>query len=158
MEFQLDIDGETITVSGDELIVHDAQAEAPKAAAAIFYWGSVAAVLRSRLEGARSDYRALRGKSYVEALTAEPKLAEWKVTAAFEASENFRQAKAIIEHWQRMYDQSQAIYQAVLARSSTIQTIYNYESGGRSHASALGSEVNKEAKTEKVRKVMRKKQ
>lgn len=156
MKFQLEIDGQTVELNQEELLIHDAQTEASKASSAIFYWGSVGAAIRQKLEAARADYRHLRANSIIEALAAEPKLAEWKVSAAFEATEAFRHAKSVIEHWQRLYDQAQAIYQACLSKASMIQTIFKHETGGQSFAGAIGDE--KETKKDKLRKIMRKKQ
>lgn len=154
MKFKLEIDGETVELDPDDLAIGDVQADAPKAAAAIFYWGSVAAALRQSLENARTDYRQARASAKLDAITREPKLAEWKITAAFEASETFRNVKAAINHWQRLYDQAQAIYLACQSRASTIQTIYKHETGGQPFAGSLGDE--KQAKTDKLRDIMRK--
>lgn len=163
MEFKLTIDGEEVRLEDNDLGIADVQVAAPKAAAAIFYWGSVAAAIRQRLETARSDYRASSAKARLEAISVDPKLAEWKVTAAWEASEGFRHGKAMIEHWQRLYDQASAIFMACQSRASLIQTIYNNERGGAPFAGNIGNETKEaskemtEAKTEKIREVMRKK-
>lgn len=155
MKFELDIDGEKVVMNEDDLLIKDASSEAPSASAAIFYWGSVVAALRAKLETAKADYRRLAATARIDSLAREPKLAEWKVAAAFEASDIFRTAKGVIAHWQRLYDQAQAVYAACQSRASIIQTIYNYESNGRSFSSSLGDE--KETKTQKVRQIMRKK-
>lgn len=157
MKFRLDIDGETVELNEGDLGIVDVAAEAPKAASMIFYWGSVTAAIRQQLEKARHDYRHLRGRTLVETLTAEPKMAEWKIMAAFEASEGFRRAKSAIEHWQRLYDQSQAIYVATQSRASVIQTIYKHETGGQAYASAIGDDP-KQSKKEQVQNLFRKKQ
>jgi hypothetical protein len=157
MKFSLDIDGETVTLNDGDLAITDVAADAPQAASMIFYWGSVTAACRQQLEKARHDYRHLRGRTLVETLSAEPKLAEWKIMAAFEASEGFRRAKSAIEHWQRIFDQAQSIYTATQARASVIQTIYKHETGGKAYAGAIG-DGPKKSKTDKVRDLLRKKQ
>lgn len=154
MKFQLEIDGQTVELDQDDLLIKDAQDEAPKAASMIFYWGSVAAAIRKKLDGAKADYRHLRAKSVTEALMHEPKLAEWKASAAFEASDAFRHAKSVIEHWQGLYDQASSVYQACLSRASIIQTIYKYETGGQNFANSIGNESEKK---NKLRNIMRKK-
>jgi hypothetical protein len=159
MDFVLDIDGEHISISPSDLEIKDVATDAPRSAADIFYWGSVAAVLRQRAEAARSDYRSLKARASIEALRTDPKLPEWKCTMAFEASEAFRKAKALIEQWQRLSDQADAIYEACRTRSSTIQTIYNHEQPHKSYAGALGSEAPDRRNSEKVaalRRVLRK--
>ncbi len=157
MKFSLDIDGETVTLNDGDLAITNVSEDAPKAASMIFYWGSVAAAIRQQLEKARHDYRHLRGQTLVSTLASEPKLAEWKIMAAFEAGEGFRRSKAAIEHWQRLYDQAQAIYAATQARASVIQTIYKHETGGKAYAGAIG-DGPKKSKTDKVRDLLRKKQ
>lgn len=159
MEFKLTIDGEEVCLEDHDLIVNDVQSDAPKAAAAVFYWGSVAAAIRQRLEAARTDYRAGSARARLEAISIDPKLAEWKVSAAWEASEGFRHGKAMIEHWQRLYDQASAIFLACQTRASLIQTIYKNERGGAPFAGNIGNETKEttEAKTEKIREMMRKK-
>jgi hypothetical protein len=157
MKFQLDIDGQTVELHEGDLAITNVTEDAPKAAAMIFYWGSVAAAIRQQLEKARHDYRHLRGRTLAETLASEPKLSEWKIMAAFEASEGFRRAKSAIEHWQRFYDQAQAIYTATQARASVIQTIYKHESGGKAYAGSIGNDA-KQTKTDKVRDLLRKKQ
>lgn len=154
MLFEIEIDGEKVSLKEGDFKINDAQIEAPEAAAKIFYWGSVAAAARQQLEAARSTYRNETAKSLVASLTADPKLAEWKAKAAWEASEKFKYLKEMIEHWIKVYDQASAAYEACKSRASTIQTIYNHEMGGRSLANSLGSDP--QDKKAKVREIMRK--
>jgi hypothetical protein len=159
MKFEIEIDGEKVVMDDSQLVIHDVQAEAPKAAAAIFYWGSVVGAIRAKLEGAKADYRQAIATFKVDTLASEPKLAEWKVNASWESTEHFRKAKTVIAHWQRLYDQATAGYLATQSRASMIQTMYKNETGGRAFAGSLGDEKSKEkeVKKDQLRKVMRKK-
>lgn len=77
-----------------ESAIHDIDQDMDTVSARIAYYGELLAA--SAAEAIRCDaaYRNWRAGEAVRALTADPKVSEWKVRAEIEATENFKTYKA----------------------------------------------------------------
>ena len=132
-----EINKQEVSISESDLYIRDTNIS--KSASDIAFWGEVQAAMKEYLNLIQGEYRNWMAKSIVKILETEPKLAEWKAKARVESVPGFIKYKKAIAEAQKQYDCSSAIYEAMLTKASSKQSLLKTKSSSAPYVGGIDS-------------------
>jgi len=118
----IEVEGEIVKLDDSELTITDIDKDMNEAASLMSYWGKLWGIAEGEKELADARYRAWRAEFGKQMLEADPKLAEWKVKQAVEASSKFMKHKEAIATTTRNATVLKARFESFKARASLLQS------------------------------------
>lgn len=154
-----------VTLSSDELVVRDPDAESGGIAARLALVGDLIAEARYSADVADATYRQWRGVETTSLLLADPKSAEWKVKAAIEASgadtydpatglasEGFLAHKQSVASFESQHEWLLRFYEALKIKSQMIQVQLRARAG---ELAAPAATISKPSTSEEIKNAVR---
>jgi hypothetical protein len=119
----LSINGETVTVDTDSLLViNDVGGDMDVVAAQMGYWATLHASAERERVQADAYYRQWRAESGKALLDEDPKLAEWKVKQLIEENKTFKTLKSALSEAVRNVTIAKGLYDALKTKANMLQS------------------------------------
>lgn len=118
----IQVDGKPVDVTLDGLLVGDISRDMDRVASVMAYWATVWAAAEQEKIKSDSAYRAWRATFARRILDGDPKLAEWKVKAAIEASPKFNAFKHALATATRNVVLSRGQFESYRVKASVLQS------------------------------------
>jgi hypothetical protein len=151
MKIKLLVNGEVQELDLQEiLVIKNPDAEREEAAAQVAWWGAVWAASVETAALADTEYRHWKGVSIRSLIDADPKLAEWRVSAMVESSPEWKELKTRAAAAERYANAAKAVFEAWNTKADILARLIRRDDNERYSAPATGRETTTDPRVQKM--------